>query len=310
MTFKMQSGFRYRMPVVFGPAPGPRQKPGGGMWLPEETGRMNSEWMAITYRTSREKLEALLPPGFELRGEPVACVSCAWFKNLYWLAGRGYGILTVDIPVTYHGRDETLDGSFCAVIWEGSPDAVQTGRDELGFSKIYADIAEISYGQDGKTASCSASWLGFTFFDITLTDLTEVEAAPSLPGVGGGAAMYYKYVPRTSIGGSEGADIAYVTTPAPPKAAGGKPDNIKFEGFDFKRWSAKGSFRWHRATFEQLPLQAHIVNTLADLDVIEITKVEMVAFSGPGIAVAMDTMRAVEPPVADPALTLARSART
>lgn len=295
MTFTVDPRFRYRMPVVFGPAPGPRQKPGGGMWSPEETGRMTSEWLSITYRTDRAKLEALLPAGFSLRGEPSVAVSCAWFKNLYWLAGRGYGILSVDIPVTYRGRDEVLDGAFCPVIWEGSPDAVVTGRDELGFAKLYADIPEILHSADRSSASCSAGWLGHTFFDIALSDLTEVDTQPSLPGVGGGPAMYYKYIPHTSVGGKEGASVAYVTTAAPPKDIGGKPDNINFDGFTFKRWSAKGTFNWHRATFQQLPLQAHIVNTLADLDAREIIKAEMVAFSGPGIAVAMDTMRAIAP---------------
>ncbi|MGV2072939.1 hypothetical protein ACQZ4Z_19480 [Agrobacterium vitis] len=62
MGFKFNQEFRYRMPTVFGPAVGPRQKPGGGMWALEETGTMNAEWMAITYRTSADKLEALLPP--------------------------------------------------------------------------------------------------------------------------------------------------------------------------------------------------------------------------------------------------------
>lgn len=295
MSFKIDPRFRYRMPVVFGPAPGPRQKPGGGMWTPEEAGRMNSEWLSVTYRTDRAKLEALLPAGFSLRGEPAIAVSCAWFKNLYWLAGRGYGILSVDIPVTYRGRDEVLDGAFCPVIWEGSPDAVVTGRDELGFAKLYADIPEIQHSMDNTAATCSAGWLGHTFFDITLSELTEVDAAPSLPGVGGGAGMYYKYVPHTSIGGKEGADLGYITTAAPPKTAGGKPDNINFDGFEFQRWSAKGAFTWHRSTFQQLPLQAHIINTLADLDVLEIVKAERVAFSGPGIAVSMDVMRTIEP---------------
>lgn len=295
MTFTFDPQFRYRMPVVFGPAPGPRQKPGGGAWTAEETGRMSAEWMAITHRTDRARLEALLPPGFTLRGEPLVCISCAWFKDLYWLAGRGYGILSIDIPVTYRGRDEVLDGAFCPVIWEGSPDAVITGRDELGFSKLYADFEQIRYSADRRSASCSAGWLGHRFFDITLSDLAEVDAAPSLPGVGGGAALYYKYVPRTSVGGKEGAEVACVTTAAPPKTAGGKPDNISFEGFSFKRWTGTGAFSWHRATFEQLPLQAHIVNTLADLPVDEIVKVEMVAFSGPGIAVAMNSQRSIIP---------------
>lgn len=148
MGFKFNQEFRYRMPTVFGPAVGPRQKPGGGMWALEETGTMNAEWMAITYRTSADKLEALLPPGMSLRGEPLISVSCAWFKNLYWLAGRGYGILSIDFPVTYQGKTERLEGSFCPVIWEGAPDAILTGRDEMGFPKLFCDMPEITWDKE------------------------------------------------------------------------------------------------------------------------------------------------------------------
>ncbi|MCM2438920.1 acetoacetate decarboxylase family protein [Agrobacterium vitis] len=295
MSFTLNPAFRYRMPLSFGPAPGPRQKPGGGMWAAEETGRMNAEWMAVTYRTLPEKLEALLPPGMELRGEPLVTVSCAWFKNLYWLAGRGYGIVVVDFPVTYRGKTETLEGTFCPVLWEGAPDAIMTGRDELGFPKMFADIPEIEHDKAEGTAVCSASWMGFKFFDISLTDLVEAGNEPALPGADNGPSMYYKYVPRTSPGGREGADIAYVTTAAAPPETGGRVSNINFDGFDFKRWTAKGSVAWHRATFEQLPLSAHVVNGMADLDILEVTKVQMVAFSGPGIAISVNSMRAVEP---------------
>jgi hypothetical protein len=54
--------------------------------------------MKVSYATDPEGLERLLPPGFALRGDPALSVSCAWFRNLYWLAGRGYGILSVDHP--------------------------------------------------------------------------------------------------------------------------------------------------------------------------------------------------------------------
>ena len=96
MSATMKPGVRYRMPTVFGPAPGPRQKADGTPWTLEETGTMNCTWFAVTYRTDRAALEALLPPGFELRGEPEVSVCFSDFRNLYWLAGRGYGILIVD----------------------------------------------------------------------------------------------------------------------------------------------------------------------------------------------------------------------
>lgn len=296
MTFHPEPGVRYRMPIVFGPAPGPRQKADGTPWTAEEAGTMNAEWMAVRYMTDRAALEAILPPGFSLRGEPEVSVSCAWFRNLYWLAGRGYGILSLDIPVTYQGRTETLDGSFCPVIWEGAPDAIMTGRDELGFPKMFADIPEIERNEKAGTASCSASWMGFRFFDIELSNLQPAEAIAGIPGVRGGAQMYYKYVPRTSIGGRDGADVAYVTTPAPlPDSAGAAGPPPAYEGLEFRRWTADGKLAWHRATFEQLPTSFHIVNGVADLPIRAISGAEMVAFSGPGIAIGLNTMRAVEP---------------
>lgn len=295
MGITLNPEFRYRMPVVFGPAPGPRQRPDGGMWRPEDTGTMNAEWMAVTFRTNPAKLEAILPPGMTLRGEPLVTVSCTWFKNLYWLAGRGYGIVVVDFPARYQGKFETLEGTFCPVLWEGTPDAIMTGRDELGFPKMFADIPEIDRDPAKGTASCSASWMGFRFFDISLTDLVEAGGKPGLPGANDGPAMYYKYVPRTSINGREGADAAYVTTAAPPPGEGGSASNVKFDDFVFRRWSATGEIAWHRATFEQLPLSFHVVNGMAEIDVLEPVSAEMVTFSGPGIGISANSMRAVEP---------------
>jgi len=296
MTFLPNPASRYRMPIMFGPAPGPRQHPDGRMWTVEEAGRMNAHWLKVGYRTDPAKLERLLPPGFTLRGEPIVSVSCAWFTNLYWLAGRGYGILAVDFPVTYQGKTERVDGALCPVIWEGSPDAIMTGREELGFSKMFARFADIDWDEAAGRATCEAAWYDHTFFDIALSDLVE-EANPrkALPGSNGGAQMYYKYMPRTSPDGREGADLAYVTTAAAPAGSGGSVSNINFDDFEFRRWTGKGQLAWHRATFEQLPLSFHVVNGMADLDIIEFVDAEMVRFSGPGIGISMNTQRAIEP---------------
>lgn len=63
-----------------------------------------------------------------------------------------------------------LDGTFSApVLWEAAPDAITTGRERLGFPKTYADIPEIDRDREKGTASCSALWVGFRFFDIALT---------------------------------------------------------------------------------------------------------------------------------------------
>jgi hypothetical protein len=220
-------------------------------------------------------------------------VSCAWFRDLYWLAGRSYGILSLDFPVTYVGKDETIEGAFCPVIWEGRPDAIMTGREELGFPKMFAEFTDIDWDRERGTASCQAGWLDHTFFDIALSDLKE-EPNPTkvLPGSNGGPQLYYKYMPRTSPFGREGADVEYVTCGAPK---GSSRANILMDDFDYRRWTGKGEVKWHSATFEQLPLAFHVVNAIADLDILEVVESELVSFSGPGIAIATNSMRVVEP---------------
>ncbi|MGU7773803.1 acetoacetate decarboxylase family protein [Burkholderia sp. MR1-5-21] len=297
MTIQFTPGVRYRMPVVFGPAPGPRQKPSGTPWDAEETGTMNAQWMTVSYLTDRSKLERILPPGFALRGAPEVHVSLGFFDNLYWLAGRGYGIVMVEIPTIYTGKTETIEGSFCPVLWEGRPDAIMTGREELGFPKLFADIPNLHVDHDNGSAGGEASWFDFKFFELELFGLKPVQGDKRLPGPGG-ASLFYKYMPRSGSFGTGGCDIAYVTTSQPLPQAAGDTSPIKFTDANFRRWKGEaGQVKWNRATFEQLPTTFHVVNGIADLDIVEYLGAEMVEFSAPGIAVSANVIRPVEPSV-------------
>lgn len=295
MTVEFKPGVRYRMPAVFGPAPGPRQKPDGTPWKMHETCTMNAHWMCASYRTRREALEAILPPGFALRGEPEVHVSLAYFRNLYWLAGRGYGIVMVELPVVYTGKTEVIEGSFCPVLWEGRPDAILTGREELGFPKLFADIPELDIDTANGTAGGNASWMDFKFFEIELKGLAPVMSDKKLLGPGG-PALFYKYMPRTGAFGSGGCDVAYATTSQPLPGTTGDAAPIKFADANFKKWKGTGcSVTWNRATFQQLPTSFHVVNGVADLDMLEITSVAMIEFSSPGIAVSANSIRPLDP---------------
>ena len=293
MTFELKDGVRYRMPVMFGPSPGPRQHPEGRPWTVEETGTMNAQWITINYLTRAEQLEALLPPHFKLRGEPVVSISFAYFRNLWWLAGRGYGIVFVDFPVTYEGPKETIAGHFSPVLWEGNPEAIMTGREELGFNKIFADIPEYQTDPQTGTVSGFASWYDFTFLDFKVNELEEVFGDRTLPG-GGGAALFYKHMPRTSPFGKEGADVSVVTTSAPRPGVQAVAAPIKFDDAKYRKWKARGHLAWHKATFEQLPLTFHVVNGMAALDILEYRDTVVIEFSGPGTGVWANSMRTVE----------------
>ena len=282
---------RYRMPVGFGPAPGPRQKADGTEWAAEETGTMRQEFLAIQFLGRRGQLERLLPPGFTLRGDPVVTVQLGFFRDLYGLAGRGYGVLHPLIPVTYTGKTETIEGNYMPVIWEGLADAVVTGRDELGFPKLAADIPDFCVDLASGHVSGTASWLGFEFFSVELAGLTEVpDARPSA----GDPMLTFKYVPRTSPRGAGGADIAHVTTGAAP-ANGSQPDAAPGAVPAYRRWEGSGRFTWNRAKFEQLPTTFHVINGLADLDVVEYRGAAYFQAELPGHVISGDTQRSVEP---------------
>ncbi len=296
MSAVFKPGVRYRMPSVFGPAPGPRQKSDGTPWKADETGTMNAQWMTITYLTDAKKLEALLPPGFELRGEPVLGVNFAFFNNLYWLAGRGYGIIEIGFPVTYTGKSEVIEGTFTPILWEGCADAIITGRDELGFPKILADIPPMTWDKETGSTSAQASWFGHQFLEFALEGLQETTEGPKNLPAANGPPMFFKYVPRSSVFGREGTDVAYVTTPKAIPGSGETVSSIDFDVYNFRKWKGTGGkVQWHKATFEQQPTTFHIVNGMADLDIIEYRSFEMIEFSGPGIGISANAMRAVEP---------------
>src|SRR5262245_20278887 len=115
------------MPVVFGPAPGPRNLPRGKEHL-----RYRSETTAITIsaRTTSEALARQLPPRFRVGDNPVLSVTIACLRNLGWLAGRGYNVVRVTFPVVFEGDDGTVGGSFVPVMWENMADPIVTGRED------------------------------------------------------------------------------------------------------------------------------------------------------------------------------------
>jgi hypothetical protein len=161
----------YRMPTVFGPAPGPRN-------VPEEKAHLRftkeTTVLTVTAHTDPVMLAALLPPRCTLDGEARLEVSVCYFSRIGWLAGRGYNIVMVRIPATFACEQERLRGYFIHVLWESLCDPILTGREELGWPKLYAEIPDPIVLEEGWRGS--ASWEGFRFFDI--------EAGRFAPSVG------------------------------------------------------------------------------------------------------------------------------
>jgi hypothetical protein len=203
-------------------------------------------------------------------------VSAQNLKNLWWLAGRGYNILSVTFRATFRGDEETLTGNFMPVLWESLADPIITGRDELGFPKLWAEMDDIE--RNGTSADASASWMGFRFAEVTVVDLepADVLVPPMLP------SLFYKYMPKTGAWGE--ADASYVTSSAPKPGATPAPSTMPPP--TVKRWSGKGSASFNQATWQQLPTLVSIVNALADLDPIEFVRATLTETTGADMRVA------------------------
>jgi hypothetical protein len=252
----------YRMPTHFGPATGPRKGPDRKAF--DWTNGPKNTALTVSFLGKREQMQKLLPPGFTIAGEPIASVTMTYMTEIPWLAGRGYNTLGVSFPVEFNGKQDKARGTFLLILWENLTDPIITGREELGFSKLYAELPPARMFAD--TARMTASWLEFPFLEMELTGLTQTQlpsspaapappASPATPDLRG--QMHWKYMPRTGEWGKADASYAVITP------AGGSAART------LERWTGKGTVKFHRARWEDMPTQYMVVNAFADLEVVE-----------------------------------------
>jgi hypothetical protein len=249
VSYRFDPGRIYRMPTHFGPALGPRQGPGGRRYECRTGPRQLI--VEAAFEADARQLAALLPPGFEPL-EPASLVfSFVYMTEVEWLAGRGYNTFGVRFPARFAGSQGEVRGEFLAVLWENRPEPIITGREELGFSKVYCELPGLV--RDGAALSCRASWESTTFAVLELEELAAGAPAANLEDSAG--LLHYKYVPRTGEWGKADAEYA-VLTPA------GAP-NFQLEHCE----RGNASMRFHAASWEQLPTLHQEVSALSALSI-------------------------------------------
>ncbi|WP_156397220.1 MULTISPECIES: acetoacetate decarboxylase family protein [unclassified Sphingomonas] len=245
------------MPTSFGAAGGPRQAPDHADFRP---GPIKFTRYVVRFLGRADQLGALLPKGLALRGEPMAQFHFFCLRDIPWLAGRGYNILSLMIPVTHKGgTGETVDGVYTAVMWENLGDPIITGREQLGHPKLYAQLPD-PRRLNGET-HIRASWEGFTFAELQLS--CETPADPVLVseiGASVGAGIIaHKYIPRS--GQWDVADADYLTLSPVPGTA-----NMRDPQPAPSVWTGTGSIRFNLPQWQDMPTQYHIVAKIAALE--------------------------------------------
>jgi hypothetical protein len=256
MSYHFEPTELYRMPTHFGPATSPRRGPDGRRFACKDTPKTTA--VTVSFLSRPEQLSALLPPGFSLGAEAVVTVTASYMKEIEWLAGRGYNMLGVTIPAIFQSKAGPISGSFLLVLWENLTEPIITGREELGFSKIFADLPEPVTRND--ELRCAANWDGFRFLDLSvghLQPLSAAQIAAQAGAVKSAGTLHYKYLPRTGEPGR--ADVRYAVLT--PLAVPNRVVTAMSRG--------QGTLQFHRARWEDMPTQYMIVNALHALDVLE-----------------------------------------
>ncbi|KFY17055.1 hypothetical protein V492_00915 [Pseudogymnoascus sp. VKM F-4246] len=178
-----------RAPFSFGPCPGPRQDHIGRV---RNLGEHSYKTSYLTFKTHKSYISTLLP-GEELSIDTDGSWATATFAvtrlaNLTWLGGRGYSFFalyihdvtsddkgdsnasTVNKVTTGSGRK----GDFVPVMFENKADPIITGREELGFSKVFATLEDTS---TSSSYTLSAGWESTEFCNLALEGLVEVPVA-------------------------------------------------------------------------------------------------------------------------------------
>jgi acetoacetate decarboxylase len=245
MPFVFDETRSYMMPFHFGPRQGGR---GTGQYHDVTT-------MSVTYLTDRDRLSAYIPKPFEVGVVPFVSVSYSMNRQIDWLAGHSYNIVSVNASVVFNGQEDHLTGTYPLVLWENLTDPILTGREIEGIPKIYADIPDHSIIEGEWRAS--ASHFGHKIVDLMVKDLTPMTTA-QIEEMRNRAAqshwMGWKYIPNI---GRPGAAVSH-------------PTLFPTSGVTREAWvCGGGEVVWQHLTWEQNPTQFYIVNALADLPIIQ-----------------------------------------
>jgi acetoacetate decarboxylase len=228
------------MPPVFGPS-----------LIPDKTVYGGVEMVSISFRTSMDAAESLVPHYFQVRESPVVTVSRMTYTGVDYLGGRGYSEVTVGITAVHRGPDGDVAGSYMPVVWVDDGGALTVGRELLGYSKLLAVIPATQRGVDRCTFE--AFEYGTRLLSGEVSMLRRLDE-PALDRVRRAArtttVLGWKYI--TGPGGIVDADY---------------PTQITMNFEIDEGWTGEGRLDWETAGHAQAPFGSRIAAVMKALPV-------------------------------------------
>jgi len=205
--------------------------------------------LVCSYRTDGNRLSDYIPEGFELT-KPELMIQYQQCREIDWMAGSYYNLITVAAPVRFNGQRDQLEGVFALVVWENKTTPILTGQ-QMGVPKIYADIEDLHIVAD--TYRTRASYEGSTFLQMEMTEPKPVDKQPVETFATDLNSFGWRYVPKV---GSPGAELS-------------QPILFPMRWEPSSAWRGRGRVQWTELKWEENPMQWHIIKALAGLPMIE-----------------------------------------
>ncbi|HOE99561.1 MAG TPA: acetoacetate decarboxylase family protein [Rectinema sp.] len=242
--FKFEEGKCYKMPAHF-----------GGSYFDPDAKAIYDDVVTLifSYTTDGEQLSNYVPEGFELT-KPELSIEFQQCRQVEWMAGSYYDLVSVAAPVRFNGQRDRLEGSFSLVVWENKTTPILTGN-MMGVPKIYADIEDLHILAD--TYRTRLSFEGSTFLELEMIrhqplDAEEVKAMNTDIN-----SLGWRYIPKV---GAPGADLS-------------QPILFPMHNEPNSAWLGSGKVKWTKSTWDQNPMQFYIINALAELPIIDMKPV-------------------------------------
>lgn len=272
-TWSRATSLYWRMPIAFGPMPGPRQTHYG---VAREATESTFTTASIKFKTSRTVLQNLFPPSHsngkgKYRFKSPGTVAYASFSQttlnkMEWLGGSGYRHLGLYIHgVEYVKADgSVVSGTYMPILFESLTDPIVSGREELGMPKLYTAL-DIYRREKGYRIN--ASWEGAHWGSFNWAGLEEVDPkleSGKISGEDDDGILVYRYIPR--VGRNE-KGLAEAEYPVFVPYAEDMP-----QPRTQKVWRATGKvdFKIDPLDWEALPTLHHVIQRLAELPVYEV----------------------------------------
>ncbi|MCJ1471568.1 hypothetical protein MMC13_000208 [Lambiella insularis] len=295
----------WRQPVVFGLMPGPRQDSSGIAYHPSSPA--SSVTATIIFRTSATLLRTLFPNSSYRFAKTdtvaVASFSVQTLKNLHWLAGGGYDLLGLyfhDVQYTT-STGEIVQGTYCPVMFENLADPILFGREELGFPKLFSDIAIDHDDRSKGVSEARVSWRGAEWAKLSWKDLKKrpQEAVADVAAIERTTENSDRAQPVThdSTDGQDQAQGLFVhkCVPVSDMVDRGKHRaDAEYDVFYLSYFGAKGTkttkilkaahadVNINDLGFQKLPTLHHIVKRLMEIPVFEVMVASIVEAEGIG----------------------------